>query len=79
MHDGIGHMVHPPWMETPPHNPLDGDPPPLYGEPPWMETPAGQQAGGTHPTGMHSCSINIICFLAVYRQCFLCYKDKDKI
>ena len=22
---------------------------------------AGQQAGGTHPTGMHSCSTNVIC------------------
>ena len=40
------------------HTPLDTDPPdtdPLEADPPWDATGYGQQAGGTHPTGMHSC------------------------
>ena len=43
---------HPPRADTP-----------LGRHPPWADTPSaqcmlgyGQQAGGTHPTGMHSCS-----------------------
>ena len=36
MHDGIGHMVHTPWADTPP--------------PPAGTTPGyGQCVGGTHP------------------------------
>ena len=38
--------------------PLDTDPPdadPLEADPPWDATGYGQQAGSTHPTGMHSC------------------------
>ena len=40
---------------------------PRAGTPPWVSTPPravhagryGQQAGGTHPTGMHSCNVEI--------------------
>ena len=56
-------------IHTPPgtrgRHPLDGQPngqtPPGQTHPPWTDPPAqcmmgyGQQAGGTHPTGMHSC------------------------
>ena len=44
----------PPWME----NPLLGWRTPPDGDPPGWRTPPppGQCAGGTHPTGMHSCS-----------------------
>ena len=61
----------PPWMQTPLDRPLIwADPPwmqtPLgLARPPRMQTPLGvgqttpprygQQAGGTHPTGMHTC------------------------
>ena len=49
VHGGVPGQVHPPWAGT--H--------------PWAGTPPGavhagrygQQAGGTHPTGMHSCFI----------------------
>ena len=44
-------MENPPWMENPPRmeNPPDGEPP-----------PPGQCAGGTHPTGMHSCHFMVL-------------------
>ena len=43
---------HPPWADTPPgrHPPLGRHPPGRH--PPWADS---QQAGSTHPTGMHSC------------------------
>ena len=60
MHDGIGHMVPPREVGTPPGR----EAPPTGKEaPPWMEAPPpkhththgyGQCAGGMHPTGMHS-------------------------
>ena len=48
----------PPKMETPRwRTPPDGEPPRME-NPPWDgEPPLGQCAGGTHPTGMHSCYI----------------------
>ena len=60
LHLSVSHSVHgggyTPWAGTP-------NPPPGPGTPPWAGTPPravhagryGQQAGGTHPTGMHSC------------------------
>ena len=48
-----------PWIETPPdRNPPDRDP--LDRDPPPRETPdwylvTATEAGGTHPTGMHTC------------------------
>ena len=66
MHDGTGHMVplpgqtHPPPGQTPPC--------PVHAE---IHPPAecmlgyGQQAGGTHPTQMHSCLL-IILYGCVY-------------
>ena len=68
MHDGIGHMVHPPgadtpWSDTPPRS-----------DAPRSDTPQkfciffhpryGQCVGGTHPTGMHSCFENFYCHLS---------------
>ena len=54
-------------------HPQAGTPPsqvhtPWQGTPPWVGTPLGavhagrygQQAGGTHPTGMYSCYIGVI-------------------
>ena len=41
----------PPWMESPPRWRM----PPGWRTPPDGEPPLGQCAGGTHPTGMHSC------------------------
>ena len=56
-------QVHTPWAGTPPRqvHPRAGTP--QAGTPPWVGTPPwavhagryGQQAGGTHPTGMHFC------------------------
>ena len=52
----------PPWAGTPP---LAGTPTPLAGTPPGSRYPpqqcmlgCGQQVGGTHPTGMHSCYVD---------------------
>ena len=39
MHDGIGHMVHPPGQRPPRQRP----PPPHRTETPWAETPLGQR------------------------------------
>ena len=36
--------IHPPWADTPPQTDIPHD-----------TTRYGQQAGGTHPTGMHTC------------------------
>ena len=46
-------QVHPPWADTPPQ----AGTPPRAGIPPRAVHAGryGQQAGGTHPTGMHSC------------------------
>ena len=46
---------------------------PRAGTPPWVSTPPravhagryGQQAGGTHPTGMHSCNV-VISYINIY-------------
>ena len=49
----------PPARYTPPgrYIPQEGTPPPGKVHPPWPQCMLGygQQAGGTHPTGMHSC------------------------
>ena len=51
MHDGIGHMVCPPGQTHPP-----GADPPGADTPSPEQTPLdGRCAGGTHPTGRHSC------------------------
>ena len=50
MHDGIGHMVHPPLGRHPlGRNPPGMHPPPRQA-PHWSGTPP--LAGGMHPTGM---------------------------
>ena len=47
----------PPRWRTPP----DGEPPPRMQNPPRDGEPSpGQCAGGTHPTGMHSCFFSVI-------------------
>ena len=34
---------------------------PSGGSPFWGGSPSGQCAGGTHPTGMHSCVFRVVC------------------
>ena len=64
VHRGRGYLHHPgrhPFTQTPPpgRHSLGRHPPPGRIPPPsrhtWDTTGYGQQAGGTHPTGMHSC------------------------
>ena len=56
MHAGI--PTHPPWDQTPP----GADPPP--GSPCGVHAGRyGEQAGGTHPTGMRSCFTMLFCSL----------------
>ena len=51
-------------------------PPPIYGT--WDTTGYGQRAGGTHPTGMHSCLKDVqYCEVTVLRVC--CIKLKRKL
>ena len=64
----------PPWADTPP---TPGQTPPLssagiHTHPPSLvdTTGYGQQAGGTHPTGMHSCFI-----LLIQNTCKLGYQN----
>ena len=57
---------HPPGPD-PPHPPGTRNPPTREHNPSGKQTPAyGQWAAGTHPTGMHSCSVNIC--ICVIRQ-----------
>ena len=57
-------QVHPPWTRYPPdqvHPPRPGTPPQTrYTTPPPGPGRYGLRAGGTHPTGMHSCLINYL-------------------
>ena len=49
---------HPPGPDPPVSTPLGADTPPDQTPTPGKQTPAyGQRAVGTHPTGMHSCSL----------------------
>ena len=53
--------------------PLGADTPPVAEPPPPRSSASGrydQQAGGTHPTGMHSCLINIQ-FLQTHGEIYL--------
>ena len=72
---GVPGQVQPPWAGTPPPagTPLAGTPPagtppgqvhPQVGTPPGAVHAGryGQQAGGTHPTGMYSCFSKAISF-----------------
>ena len=58
----------PPWAGTPPGRHTPWQVPSGQVHPPARYTPwqcmlgYGQQAGGTHPTGMHSCFIYLFCF-----------------
>ena len=51
--------IYPPGADIPPGADPPGAPPPPGTRPlPGKQTPAyGQRAAGTHPTGMHSCSL----------------------
>ena len=67
----LGPGRHPPTRVTPPnqadtppgpgrHPPDQADPPPDQADPPGKQTAAyGLRAAGTHPTGMHSCSVDV--------------------
>ena len=46
-----GGLATPPWAAPPPGSPPRQTPPPAQ-----CMTGYGQQAAGTHPTGMHTCS-----------------------
>ena len=52
---------HPTWADTPPGRHSLGRHPPRQTPPPYTDIPPpdttgyGQQAGGTHPTGVHTC------------------------
>ena len=56
---------------------LLGRSPPLGRHPPWADTPlqtdtppkTATEAGGTHPTGMHSCYFNMECWNRLGCQC----------
>ena len=50
------------------------DPP----SPPWDSMGYGQQAGGTHPTGMHSCFHFVLTFLLKYIISFPCRHSEIK-
>ena len=77
---------HPPeQVHPPPHRytPCRYTPYPLGRYTPWAGTPPGQcmlgygqQAGGTHPTGMHSCCM--ISFCSVINTFYNCTYDKGK-
>ena len=59
---GGGGSVQSPWMQTPTRIktpfPRMQTPPGFRPLPSWDTTGYDQQAGGTHPTGMHSCNLN---------------------
>ena len=61
------HGAEPPQGQAPPSRPPGADTPP----PPEQTTAYGQRAAGTHPTGMHSCSL--ISFAFAWRERVLRY------
>ena len=59
-----GVLGRPPWLQTPQMQTSRMQTSP-DADPPWMQTPLSrppricQQAGGMHPTGMHTCFVNV--------------------